>query len=173
MEQNLEKTIKKFNRIYYIELFVIAAIVIVLASLKLAGIIGTSQTSRRVFNIITLVGATYILSDFIWLCFSKKRQRRNCWFDKISLLPLSFYLYSIDIYALINWNAEVVEYWNILLACAFFYVAAAYIAQGLFHIKRPLPSIVEDATEEYNEAIKQAEQKVKEEASKEDKPESK
>ena len=65
------------------------------------------------------------------------------------------------------------EYWNILLACAFFYVAAAYIAQGLFHIKRPLPSIVMDATEEYNEAIKQAEQKVKEEASKEDKPESK
>ena len=73
MNEELQKTIKKYNKIYVIELFVVAAIVIVLATLKLVGIISSSQNFRHVFNIVTLVGATYIIADFIWLCFSKKR----------------------------------------------------------------------------------------------------
>ena len=153
MNEELQKTIKKYNKIYVIELFVVAAIVIVLATLKLVGIIPSSQNFRHVFNIITLVGATYIIADFVWLCFSKKRQKRNSWFDKLSIIPFALAIFVFDIICLAQWNAENIEYFTIFVVIAFYYIAAIYIAQGLYHIKKPSPAIVISAMEEYNDKI--------------------
>ena len=170
MNEELRKAVKKYNKIYVIELFVIAAVIIVLATLKLLGVIGSSQTFRRVFNIITTVGATYIITDFVWLCCSKKRQKRNSWFDKISLLPFAAALIVIDVIGFINWNAEEVPFFSTYVAIAFYYIAAIYIAQGIYHIYKPNPSIVLAAVQEYNE--KQAElAKQVEEKPQEDKKE--
>ena len=171
MNQEVEKVIKKFNRIYVIELFVIAAVVIVLATLKLVGVIGTSVNFRHAFNIITLVAAAIIIGDFIWLCSSKKRQKRNSWFDKISLLPFAITMIVVDIICLIHWNDEVVFY-STFIAIAFYYIAAIYIAQGVYHLIKPSPAIVQAAIEEYE--AKQAEAKkiveAQKEENKEDKP---
>ena len=159
MEKEQEKLIKKFNKIYVIELFVIAAIIIVLATLKITNVIGKGQNFRRIFNIITLVGCTYILFDFVWLCCSKKRQKRNSWFDKISLLPFAVAMFVFDIICLIQWDVAEISYFKLFVSIAFYYIAAIYIAQGIYHIKRPNPSIVEAAIQEYNDQLKQKETK--------------
>lgn len=166
MEKELEKAIKKFNKVYVIELFVIAGVIIVLATLKLLGIIGSSSNFRHIFNIITLVGSLYILSDFIWLCFSKKRQKRNSWFDKISLLPFAISMIVFDIICLIQWNEETISYFTLFVSVAFYYIAAVYIAQGIYHIYKPSPAIVQSAIEELNEEKAKLE---KEQADKESK----
>ena len=169
MNEELEKAIKKYNRIYVIELFVIAAVVIVLATLKLLGIIGSSDTFRHIFNIITLVGSIWIVSDFIWLCLSKKRQQRNDWFDKASLLPFALALIVFDIYCLINWNNEI-SFFSMFVAIAFYYIAAVYIAQGFYHLKKPSPAMRQAAIEEYYEKQKRAELEKQTQAKKEEKP---
>lgn len=150
MEKQLEKQIKKFNRIYVIELFVIAAVVITLATLKLLNILGNSQNFHHVFNAITAIAATYIIIDFVWLCFSKPRQKRNSWFDKISLLPFAISLLVFDIICFIKWNEEI-SYYSLFVSIVFYYIAAIYIAQGVYHLAfKPAPSIVEAATQEFN-----------------------
>ena len=154
MNEELKKTIKKYNKIYVIELFVIAAIILVLATLKILHVIGNSQNFRRVFNIITLVGATYIITDFIWLCCSKKRQKRNSWFDKLSVLPVAIALIVVDIICLINWEAEEISFYSTYISIVFYYIALVYILQGIYHLKKPAPSIVYAAYEEYNENLK-------------------
>ena len=156
MNEELQKTIKKYNKIYVIELFVVAAIVIALATLKLVGVIGSSQNFRHVFNIITIIGATYIIADFVWLCCSKKRQKRNSWFDKISLLPFAIAMFVFDIICLVQWNVENIEYFTIFVVIAFYYIAVIYIVQGIYHIKKPSPTIVISAIEEYNAKLEQA-----------------
>ena len=153
-----QRLIKKYNKIYVIELFVIAAIVLVLATLKITGIIGSNPDFRHVFN-ITLVVGTYFLVDFVWLCYSKKRQKRNSWFDKISIMPFAISMIVVDIICLIHWN-EMVEWYSLFIAIAFYYIAVIYIAQGLYHLKKPAPSIVFAAMADLNEkeAQKEAEQ---------------
>ena len=154
MNEEQKKLIKKYNRVYVIELFVIAAVVVVLGTLKITGVINTSQTSRRIFNIITIIGSTFIVLDFIWLCFSKAKQKRNCWLDKISVLPISIALITYDIICFINWDVETLSYSNLFVAIVLYYVAAVYTIQALYHLKKPHPSMVTAAMEEYRERHK-------------------
>ena len=167
MNPELEKTIKKYNKIYVIELFFIAAVIIVLATLKLTGVIPSSSRFRHIFNIVTTLGFVWIVTDFIWMIFSKKRQVKNSWFDKISLLPFAIALIAIDIIGFIHWNDESIAYFTIYISICFYYFASAYIAQGIYHIYRPSPAMKEAAIEEYNQ--KQKELKIQEEESEEDK----
>lgn len=156
MNEEMTKAVKKYNKVYVIELFVIAAIIIVLATLKITGVIGSSDTFRHIFNIITLAGAIYILSDFVWLCFSQKRQKRNSWFDKISLLPFAISIMVFDIICLVNWaDVANISYFSIFVSIAFYYIALIYIAQGIYHIYKPSPAIVLAALEEYKEKLEQ------------------
>lgn len=154
MNPQIEKSIKKFNKIYVIELFAIAAVIIALATLKLIGIIGKSQNFRHIFNIITLIAATWMIIDLVWLIKSKRRQRRNSWFDKITVIPFAIFLIVFDIICLIHWQDENLSYFSLTVAIAFYYVSAVYIAQGIYHIRHPHPSIVEAAMDEYKEQQK-------------------
>lgn len=158
MNQEQIKLIKKYNKIYVIELLVIAVVIIVLATLKLLGIIGSSQNFRHVFNIITIVGATLLIADFVWLCFSKRRQLRNSWLDKSLILPVAIAMIVVDIICFINWDVEVIEWYSPFISIAFYYIAVAYIIQALYHIKKPTPSIMIAALDDYK-----AQQKEKEE----------
>ena len=151
MDKELEKAIKKYNKIYIIELFVIAVVVITLATLKLLNIIGSSSNFRRVFNIITLVAAIGLLADFVWLCCSKKRQKRNSWFDKISVIPVPIAMLIFDIICLINWEVETIEWSTLFISIIFYYIGGVYIAQGIYHIFKPSPAMINAAIEEYNE----------------------
>lgn len=161
MEKQLEHQIKKYNRIYVVELFFIAAVIIVLATLKLLNILGNSQNFHHVFNVITTIASVYIIADFIWLCFSKKRQSRNSWFDKVTLLPFAISLLVFNIICFIKWNEEI-TYYSLFVAIVFYYIAAVYIAQGVYHLCfKPSPAIVEAAKEEFYK--QKAEQKVEDE----------
>lgn len=161
MNEEQIKLIKKYNKIYVIELLVIAVVIIVLATLKLLGIIGSSQNFRHVFNIITIVGATLLIGDFIWLCSSKKRQLRNSWLDKSLIIPVAIAMIVVDIICFINWDVEVIEWYSPFISIAFYYIALAYIIQALYHIKKPTPSIMIAALDDYK-----VQQKEKEENSK-------
>ena len=149
MNQEQIKLIKKYNKIYVIELLVIAVVIIVLATLKLLGIIGSSQNFRHVFNIITIVGATLLIADFIWLCFSKRRQLRNSWLDKSLIIPVAIAMIVVDIICFINWDVEVIEWYSLFISCAFYYIALAYVIQALYHLKKPTPAIMLAAMDDY------------------------
>ena len=151
MNPEIEKTIKKYNKIYVIELFVISAIIIALATLKLTGVIGSSIRFRHIFNIVTTLGFIWIVGDFIWMVFSKKRQSKNSWFDKITLLPFAIALIVIDIIGFVCWNTETISFFALYVSICFYYFAAVYIAQGVYHIYRPSPAMVQAAIEEYKQ----------------------
>lgn len=148
MNEEFQKSLKKANKVYVIELLVIAAIIIVLATLKLVGILGKSQSFRHVFNIITTVGFVWITTDFVLMFTSKRHRKRNSMFDKVTLLPFAIALIVLDIICFINWDVETLEYFSLAVSIIFYYAAAVYIAQALFHIKHPLPSIIAIANED-------------------------
>lgn len=148
MNEEFQKSLKKANKVYIIELIVIAIIIIVLATLKLVGVLGKSQTFRHVFNIITTVGFVYITTDFILMFTSSRHKKRNSMFDKATFLPFGIALLVLDIFCFINWNVETIEYFSLAVAIIFYYAAAIYIVQALYHIKRPIPSIIAIANED-------------------------
>ena len=151
MTQEQYNAVKKANKFYIIELLVIAVIIIVLATLKITGVIGQGQNFRHVFNIITLVGSLWIVSEFIWMLLSKKKRRRNSMFDKVSLLPFAIAMIVFDIICLINWTASQIEYFSVFVSIAFYYIAVVYIAQAIYHYKHPIPMIIQAALEELEE----------------------
>lgn len=168
MNPELEKAIKKYNKIYVIELFVISAVIITLATLKLVGVIGSTIRFRHIFNIVTTVGAAWIFTDFIWMLFSKKRQSKNSWFDKISLLPFAIAIVVIDVIGYVCWNAETISFFTLYISICFYYFALVYIAQGIYHIYKPSPAMTQAAIEEFNQKQKELASKQVEEK-KEDK----
>ena len=148
MNEEFQKSLKKANKVYIIELLVIAVVIIVLATLKLTGVIGQSQNFRHAFSIITSIGFAWILTDFILMFVSKRHKKRNSMFDKVTILPFAFALITLDIICFINWNVETIEYFSLFVSIAFYYAAAVYIAQAIYHIKHPLPSIIAIANED-------------------------
>lgn len=148
MNEEFQKSLKKANKVYIIELLVIAVVIIVLATLKLTGVIGQSQRFRHIFSIITTVGFVWIMTDFILMFMSKRHRKRNSMFDKVSLLPFAIALITLDIICFINWNVETIEFFSIYVSIAFYYAAAIYIVQAIYHIKHPLPSIIAIANED-------------------------
>ena len=91
-------TIEKKNKLIYSgELILIAVVFIVLGILELLKVITLSDRFQLIFKIITLVGATWLVTDFIWTLLSKKRRANYSLMDKIMLLPLAIYLYAFDI----------------------------------------------------------------------------
>ena len=73
-----------------------------------------------------------------------------------------------DILGFINWNAETLEYSSIYIAIVFYYIGAAYIAQGVYHIYKPNPAIVAAAVDEYNQQLEAAKKAAEEQTKKEE-----
>lgn len=137
----MDKQIKKIKLIYSGELLAFALVFIVLGILELLKVIKLSERFQLIFKIITLVGATWLVADFIWVLLSPKRRAKNALMDKAMMLPLAIYLYVFDILGFVLQPGY--GYYQIGIPAAFFYIACAYAFQGIYHYYHPVPTVLE------------------------------
>ena len=137
----MDKQEKRIKMIYSGELLVFAVIFIVLGILELLAVIKLSDRFQLIFKIITLVGATWLIADFVWVMLSPRRKAKNAVMDKAMMLPLAVYLYVFDILGFVLQPGY--GYYQVGVPAAFFYIACAYAFQGIYHYYHPVPSVVE------------------------------
>ena len=144
---------KKMNRetkiklIYSAELGFFAIVFLVFAILKLTHVMGYDPTRTLIFNIITLAGAAWGITDFVWALASKKRRPRICLLDKALLLPLVFFMITYDLICLIAKPTNT-DFYLHMLGSAFLYVALIYSFEAVYHFYRPIPGLLEEDEEE-------------------------
>ena len=157
---------KKTKLIYSIELIIIAVIFAVVATLQIVGVLGKNEIMQTVFNWITIFGGAWMIVDFLWILFSKKRRAKNCLLDKILVLPLAIFLITFDIMCFAQLSFVNTRFRQIMLGCAFYYVFVVYLFEGIYHYYKPIPAIIQ-AIEE----TKKAEQEQENQEAIEEKPE--
>lgn len=145
------------------EYLLIGLVFLVIGILKVTGIFPTSSEVRfRIFNFVTILGSTWILIDFLWSSFSKKRRAKIDYLDKVLVLPAGLALMGFDIYSFITWNEGIPSFANFYIGGAFIFIGAIYLFQAIYHWFRPtkalLAAIAEDekAAEERRLAEEQA-----------------
>ena len=154
----------KMKLIYSGELFLFAIVGAVLGTLFIVDVIHVKDWKKWVFTILTLIGGIYFVVDLIWSIVSKKKRKKVSLFDKITVAPSGLTLFCLDIYALINlikdpsWTGANGNFFRYEIGIALCYIAVIYIAQGIFHLYKPHPSIIEAIEEEKREKEKQLEQ---------------
>ena len=146
MKQKMDP-VKKYKLIYSGELIVIAIVAIVLGTLIWVRVLGKSDHFPYVYTILTMIGAAWIIIDFIWASLSKKRRLRVSYLDKILNLPLGLGLIAFDIYSLVTGLSQDV-YQAKYVAIFFLYIAINYIFQGIYHYFVPVPGFLESLKEE-------------------------
>ena len=154
----MEKQIRKIKLIYSGELIFIAVVFLVIGLLELLKVITIKDWVQLVFKIVTLAGAVWLIADFLWTLLSPRKRAKNSLMDKIMMLPLAAYLLAFDIYGFVS--PRPYEYYQIGIPIAFFYISCAYIFQGIFHYKHPVPMVVE--------MINEASQEVQDEKQREE-----
>lgn len=165
-------TIEKKNKLIYSgELILIAVVFIVLGILELLKVITLSDRFQLIFKIITLVGATWLVTDFVWTLLNKKRRANYSLMDKIMLLPLAIYLYAFDIAGFIV--PRPYEYYQVGVPVAFFYIACAYTFQGIYHYYHPIPILLQAIEEEKREKEEKEKASVEEVPQEDDKEDEK
>ena len=156
----MDKQEKRIKLIYSGELLVFAVIFIVLGILELLAVIKLSERFQLIFKIITLVGASWLVADFVWLMLSPKRKAKNAVMDKAMMLPLALYLYVFDILGFALQPGY--GYYQVGVPAAFFYIACAYAFQGVYHYYHPIPSVLEMIEEAKQEEEKPVETPIEE-----------
>ena len=142
---------KKTKLIYSGELMIFAILFAVIATLEILGIIGKREIMLTIYNWITIFGGAWLIIDCIWVICSKKRRAKNCLLDKIMLVPLGIYLIAYDILCFCNYplfGLEFNAFRRLMMSIAFFYLAAAYLFQSIYHYFRPIPAIIQAIEEE-------------------------
>lgn len=168
MEDKLEKEVKepkkkmsaskKATIFYSVELLVISIIFLVVATLEITDVIHISVRQHVIFNIVTTLGGSWLIADFIWASFSSRRKARICYLDKILHLPLGLYLICFDTIMYVHWNSLAYEVYLYGMTGAFYYIAACYLFEAIYHYFKPIPGLVD------------VEEEIKEDPSKEDEP---
>ena len=153
---------KKNKLVYTVELLVIAVIFIVIATLEVLNIIGKREVMMIIFNWVTIFGAAWMIADFIWTLVSKRKRARSSLLDKILVLPLAAYFITFDIICFTKQPFVTMEFRRLMMGIAFYYVAAIYIFQGIYHYFHPIPLILQAIKEE--ETLKEEQEKAKQEA---------
>lgn len=146
MKQKMDD-ITKAKLIYSIELGVFAVAFLVIAILKFVGVIGTNATRLTVFNWITLFGGSWLVVDFLWAMFDKKRQKRVAIIDKCIHLPAGLYLIVFDLYCLIAKPAIDSTICRYATPIVLTYLGLCYAFEAIYHFKYPVPGLL-DAVEE-------------------------
>ena len=160
----------KAKLIYSIELGVFSVLFLTIAILKYLDVITFSERYRQwVFPIITLLGGTWLIIDFIWAIVSPKHREKSALIDKFLIAPASLATIAFDIYLLINGplNVEYVIF-KTYSATLFIYISIIYAFQAIYHFKHPLPYLVNEIkkAEEEEEKEKLLEEEKKNEQEK-------
>lgn len=142
---------KKTILFYSGELILFAIVFFVIATLEILGVIGKREIMHIIFNWVTIFGGTWMIVDFFWVLFSKKRRKKNSLIDKILLVPAGIYLITFDIICFCKLSFVNLEFRRMMMAILFYYIGAVYLFQGIYHYFVPAPAIVE-ALEQIKEA---------------------
>ena len=137
----------KAKLIYSIELLVFSVAFLVVAILKMTGVIPTNETRQLVFNWITLFGGSWIIADCIWAIVDKKRQKRIALIDKIIHVPAGIYLIAYDLYCLIAKPTDS-RIFQFGFPIALTYLCLCYMFEAFYHYKYPVPGLLEAAKED-------------------------
>ena len=140
---------KKMKLIYSIELLVFSVVFLVLGILEMSNVIHISARYSLIFRWVTIFGGCWVLIDFFWAFFSKKRQKRVAIIDKIILLPLGLYLITYDIIGFaLNPNIETTyAFYQFGMSGPFIYIACVYIFEGIYHWYHPVPGLLDGLNE--------------------------
>lgn len=142
---------KKYKLIYSGELVLIAILFLVIGILRITNIMTPSETRLTIFNWVTIFGGSWVVIDFFWSHISKRRRKKECLLDKWLNFPVGVYLIVFDIMCFSNTISDV-SIKTTMVCCAFFYIAAIYMFQGIYHYYKPTPIILKGIEEARQEA---------------------
>ena len=145
---------KKTKLIYSGELLIFAILFLVIATLEIIGVIGKREIMHTIFNWVTIFGMTWIIVDFFWVLFSKKRRAKNSLLDKALLLPVAVYLITFDILCFCKLSFVTIDFRRMMMAIAFYYIGAIYLFQSIYHYFVPVPMLLTAIEEEKAEKEK-------------------
>ena len=160
---------KRTKLIYSVELIVIAIVFVVIAILEILRVMHFRDWVLIAFNWVTIFGGTWMIVDFVWTLVSKKKRTKSSLLDKCLLLPLGIYLITFDIICFTKQAqgltlVDTYDFRMYMMTSAFFYIAAVYIFQGIYHYYHPIPMMVkaiQEAQEAELEKQKELEEKNK------------
>ena len=135
---------KKIKLIYSGELLLISLVFLVIATLEIVRVMKIRDWVAIAFNWITIFGGAWLIADFIWTLVSKRKRAKNSLLDKCLALPLGIYLIVFDIICFSKMIAKVeiaYDFRLYMMTAAFYYIAAIYIFQSIYHYYHPIPSI--------------------------------
>lgn len=166
----------KAKLIYSGELLLFAVIFVVIGVLFITQIIAVKDYKKWLFPIITLLGAIWVLVEFIWALASPKKRAKVCLLDKILLLPSSLTFLVCDTYVLIvlminPTTTELDVFFPLYIGITLCYLSAVYLFQGIYHYFKPLKLLVDAAEADRLEAEKEKQEAQEADQNKEDKPE--
>ncbi len=148
---SLEKKTKLF---YSLELAFFAVVFFVLATLEILGVIGRRSIMLDIFNYITAAGGTWMIVDFFWVLFSKKRRKKNSLVDKALLIPLGICLITFDIICFFKMPIASTDdatnsFRRLMMGIALYYAGTIYVFQSIYHYFHPVPMLVQAIEEAY------------------------
>ena len=145
----------KAKLIYSGELALFAIAFIVIATLRITGVIPFDEKRALFFNWLTLFGGSWIIADFFWAVLSPKRRKRVAIIDKSIHLPVGFYLISFDLYCLIAKPANP-DFYKFGISIVLFYLGACYTFEAIYHFYYPIPGLL-DIEEKAKEVVDEQE----------------
>ena len=161
MSKEKMSTEKKLKLIYSGELLFFGILFIVLATLEILGLIGKRSLMMTIFNWVTIFGGTWMLVDFFWVLFSKKRRKKNSLLDKALLIPAGIYLIVFDSLCFAGYFPTSEEAGmamrRLFMGILFYYLGAIYIFQSIYHYFFPVPSLIEAIEQAKEEERKESE----------------
>lgn len=134
---------------YSCELGIFVIIFLVFGILRMAGVMGYKDLRRIIFNILTLCGGVWTITDFVLTLTSEKRRQKSCLLDKILVLPSGTFLIGFDIWCFINANklANFEFLYNTTVGIIFVYFACIFTFEAIYHFYFPVP-LMEQAIQE-------------------------
>lgn len=148
MKNKLDE-LTKAKLIYSGELLIISLVFIVVAILRLVGVMESNSTFHTIFNWITIFGGTWIIIDCVWTTVSPTKRAKTSLLDKYLNLPAGIFLIIFDIMCFtgnIDDNG-----WKTLFPIFLIYLGIDYIIQSIYHWFKPLPALLEDDESEKKE----------------------
>ena len=152
---------KKVKLIYSGELLFFAIVFAVIATLEITRVLHLKEWVLITFNWLTIFGGAWMIVDFFWVFFSKKRRAKNSLLDKALLVPLGIFLIVFDIICFAKWGFKTDSSYDFrlyMMTGAFYYVTAIYLFQAIYHYFYPVPMMLEAIKEEEEKQVQEQNQ---------------
>lgn len=151
----------KIKLLFLLEYLGIGAVLIVIGFLRMFNVISFSSTRLLVYNILTSIGAAYLLFDFVWCLVSKKKREKTCFLDKYLTLVPALYLVAFNIICFAKLY-ENVAFYQYSVASILLYAGLVAVFLGIYHHYRPTKLVNEAIEEEIQNKLKEQEESKEE-----------